>query len=156
MATTIEQAADRLFSLMTRLRRLGATPPPPLFAQVSPSSMAIIDYVATSPNCGIKEMAQGLKLSTPTVSVGVRQLEEAGFIGRQPHPRDKRAVQIFLTPAGQDLYEQTHRFRRRTFERLLSGLTPEERDALLNLLEKALDQTETENNAISKQGNHSP
>jgi len=145
MSTTIQQAADRFLTLMTRLRRLRAITPPPQAAQVSPSLMAIIDYVATSPNCGIKEMARGLKLSTPTVSVSVRQLEEAGFIGRQPHPRDKRAVQIFLTPRGQELYEQTYRFRRQTFEKLLSGLAPEERDALLALLEKALNDTESKN-----------
>ena len=146
----IQQAADRFLSLMARLRRIGTSASPPLAAQVSPSMMALIDYVATSPNCGIKEMAQGLKLSTPTVSVGVRQLEEAGFIGRQPHPRDRRSVQIFLTPKGQELYERTYSFRRQTFERLLAGLTPEERDTLLDLLEKALNQTEDQNTHSQK------
>jgi DNA-binding MarR family transcriptional regulator len=104
--------------------------------------MAIVDFVATSPHCGVKEIARGLKLSTPTVSVSVRQLEEAGFLERQPHPTDRRAVQLFLTPAGQTLHEQTYAFRRQTFERLLSGLTPEEREMLLALLEKALDKTD--------------
>jgi DNA-binding MarR family transcriptional regulator len=104
--------------------------------------MAIIDFVAPSPHCGVKEIARGLKLSTPTVSVSVRQLEEAGFLERQPHPTDRRAVQLFLTPAGQELHEQTYAFRRQTFERLLSGLTPEERETLLSLLEKALDKTD--------------
>ncbi len=143
MSDSIQQAADRFLSLMTRLRRLGATAPPPQVARVSPSLMAIVEYVAISPNCGVKEIAQGLKLSTPTVSVGVRQLEEAGFIGRRPHPRDRRAVQIFLTPAGEDLYEQTRVFRRQRFEELLASLAPEEREALLGLLEKALNNAES-------------
>ena len=142
MTTSLQQSADRLFMLMTRLRQLSPTTPPPQAAQLSPTLMAIVDFVATSPHCGVKEIARGLKLSTPTVSVSVRQLEEAGFLERQPHPRDKRAVQIFLTPKGQTLYEQSHAFRRQTFERLLSGLTPEERETLLSLLEKALDKTD--------------
>ncbi len=104
--------------------------------------MAIIDFVGSSPDCGVKKIARGLKLSTPTVSVSIRHLEKAGFIDRRPHPADRRAVQIFLTPKGRELYEQTYAFRRQTFERLLSGLTPDERRTLLKLLEKAVTQTE--------------
>ena len=149
MSSDIQQAAERFLSLMARLRNMGAITPPPQAAQISPSLMAIIDYVASAPNCGIKKIARGLKLSTPSVSVSVRQLEEAGFIGRQAHPRDKRAVQIFLTPKGRNLYEQTHRFRRQTFEQLLAGLTPKEQDALLALLEKALNDVESKNTSSS-------
>jgi len=39
-----------------------------------------MEYAALHPNCGIREMADGLNLSMPTVSAGVRQLEEAGFV----------------------------------------------------------------------------
>ena len=143
MSDDIQQAADRFLSLMAQLRSLGSAAPPPQIAQVSPSLMAIIDFAATSPDCGVKEIAKGLKLSTPSVSVGVRHLEEAGLIDRRPHPRDKRAVQIFLTPQGQELYDQTYRYRRQMFERLLVGLSDEERETLLALLEKALTGAET-------------
>jgi len=139
MLSDIEHAAEKFLSLMTKLRRLGVTTLQPEEARLSPSLMVLIDYVASSPSCGIREMAKGLNLSTPTVSVGVRQLEEAGFLRRQPHPRDRRAVQILLTSKGEDLYQRTHRFRRQMFERLLAGLTSEERTMLLSLLGKALD-----------------
>ncbi len=143
MATAnLQQAAEQLLSLIKRLRQLSPATPPPQAAQVSPSMMSIIDFVGSSPDCGVKEIARGLKLSTPTVSVSIRHLEEAGFIDRRPHPADRRAVQIFLTPKGWELYQQTYAFRRQTFERLLSGLTPDERQTLLELLEKAITQTE--------------
>lgn len=143
MATAnLQQAAEQLLSLIKRLRQLSPATPPPQAAQVSPSMMSIIDFVGSSPDCGVKEIARGLKLSTPTVSVSIRHLEEAGFIDRRPHPADRRAVQIFLTPKGRELYQQTYAFRRQTFERLLSGLTLDERQTLLELLEKAITQTE--------------
>ena len=143
MATAnLQQAAEQLLSLIKRLRQLSPATPPPQAAQVSPSMMSIIDFVGLSPDCGVKEIARGLKLSTPTVSVSIRHLEEAGFIDRRPHPADRRAVQIFLTPKGRELYQQTYAFRRQTFERLLSGLTLDERQTLLELLEKAITQTE--------------
>ncbi len=143
MDASLQQTADRLLALMTRLRQFASGTPPPKNARLSPSLMAIVDFVATSPHSGIKEIARGLKLSTPTVSVSVRQLEKAGFLKRQPHPIDGRAVQLFLTPQGQALHEQTYAFRRQTFERLLAGLTPEERETLLALLEKALNQADS-------------
>jgi len=145
----LQQAADQLLSLMKRLRQLSPAAPPPQAAQVSPSMMSIIDFVGSSPDCGIKEIARGLKLSTPTVSVSIRHLEEAGFIDRRSHPADKRAVQVFLTPKGQKLYEQTYAFQRHTFEKLLTGLTPDERQTLLDLLDKAITQTEFANTHIS-------
>ncbi len=147
----LQQAAEQLLSLMKRLRQLSPTTPPPQAAQISPSMMAIIDFVGSSPDCGVKEIARGLKLSTPTVSVSIRHLEEAGFLDRRPHPADRRAVQVFLTPKGQQLYEQTNAFQRQTFEKLLTGLTPEERQTLLALLEKAVTQTELANTHISDQ-----
>ena len=146
MTSPLQQEAARLLTLMTRLRQQSPVTPPPAAAKISPSLMAIIDFVAESPDCGIKEIARGLKLSAPTVSVSIRQLEEKGFVGRKPNPDDRRAVQIFLTPAGQELHEQSTIFRRQTFERLLAGLTPEERETLLTLLEKALRQSETKRN----------
>ena len=139
MNDDIEQAAERFIELMGRLRQLAPDRPPPQTAGLSPSLMAIIDFVASSPNCGVKEIARGLNLSPPTVSISVRQLEAAGFIGRRPHPKDGRAVQIFLTPRGQELHDSTYAFQRARFEKLLSVLTPEERDLLLALLEKALN-----------------
>jgi len=144
MKDDIGQAAERFIELMSRLRCLASENPPPQAAGMSPSLMAIIDFVASSPNCGVKEIARGLKLSPPTISVSVRHLEEVGVIDRQPNPNDRRAVQIFLTPKGQEIYDKTYAFRRQKFEKLLLGLTLEEREVLLSLMEKALHQTELE------------
>ncbi len=136
--SSLQEDAERLLELMKRLRRVVPTSPPPEAAQVSPSLMVFIDFVGASPGYGVKEIARALNLSAPTVSVGIRHLEDAGFIERRPHPSDKRAVQFFLTPKGQELFEQAHAFRRRTFEALLQGLTPEERQTLLQLWHKAI------------------
>jgi DNA-binding MarR family transcriptional regulator len=94
-------------------------------------------------------MASSLKLAKPTVSIGVGQLEEAGFFTRQAHPEDGRAVQLFLTKKGMRLHQKTHQFRCKKFERLLAGLTSKERTALLNLLEKAIQTVEIEEGEVA-------
>jgi DNA-binding MarR family transcriptional regulator len=78
------------------------------------------------------------------VSIAVSQLEDAGFLTRQPDPQDGRAVQLFLTPKGQELHQRTHEFRCKLFERLLTRLTPQERTTMLTLLERAIQTVEVE------------
>ena len=144
MANDLEQAADKFLNLTSRLRRLGPGNPPPEEAQVSPSLLALIEYAAAASGCGIQEMAKGLELATPTVSIGVRQLEKAGFIERQPDPQDGRAVRLFLTSNGQILHQRVQDFRRQKFRRLLASLTSQERTTLLGLLEQAIIAAENQ------------
>jgi DNA-binding MarR family transcriptional regulator len=147
MANNLEQSAEQFLFLMDRLRQLGPQTAPPLEANISPSQLAFITFAATDPGCGIQAMASGLKLSKATVSIGVSQLEGAGFLTRRPDPQDGRAVQLFLTPEGQELHQHTHEFRCKKFERLLTDLTPQERTTLLTLLGKTIQSVENEEQA---------
>ncbi len=144
MINNLEGSAEQFLNLMDRLRRVGPQTPPPKEAGISPSQLAFLNYLTLNPGCGIQAMASGLKLSKPTVSIGVSQLEESGFLVRQPDPQDGRAVQLFLTPEGQKLHQLTLEFRCKKFECLLKDLTPQERMTLINLLEKAIQTVEKE------------
>jgi len=150
MTNNLEPTAEKFLQLMDRLRRLGPGTAPPKEANISPSLLALIQYTASNPGCGVQAMAGGLKLSTPTVSIGMRQLEELGFITRQADPQDGRAVHLFLTPTGQELHQSTHEFRCQKFERLLTGLTTRERTTLLDLLERAINNVENEEQGDTK------
>ena len=142
MNNNIEPAAEQFMHLMNRLRRLGPGNAPPKEAKISPSQLALVSYTASNPGCGVQSMAAELNLATPTVSIGIRQLEKAGFMERQPDPQDGRAVQLYLTPEGQELHQRTLKFRCQKFTSLLTELTPQERTTLLNLLEKAVSAAE--------------
>ena len=142
MTDKLEPTAEKFMHLMDRLRRLGPGTAPPKEANISPSQLALINYAASNPGCGVQTMAERLRLSTPTVSIGVRQLEKSGFMERQPDPQDGRAVHLFLTPTGQELHQSTQEFRCQKFEQLLTGLTTPERTTLLDLLERAIHYVE--------------
>lgn len=144
MDNNLKENAKRFIELASRLRRLGSGISPPDGVAASPSHLALIEYAASNPNCGVQEMAEALKLSTPTVSISVRQLEKSGLIGRKPNPADGRGVHLFLTSKGEDVHQRARGFHRQKFEKLLNGLKPEERKILVNLLEKALDAAENE------------
>jgi len=137
--------------LMERLKRLGPGNAPPQEAHMPLSQLALINFTADHPGCGVQELADGLLLSTPTISISVRQLEKSGYLSRQVHPQDKRAIQLYLTTKGEDFYQRTFEFRRKKFEYLLSGLSESERRQLIELLGKAMSTVEhTEYNDIFK------
>jgi len=142
--TNLESAANRFRKLASRLRRLGPGVSHPEDVHVSASHQVLIEYAAMNPGCGIQEIGEGLKLATPTVSISVRQLEKLGFFMRQQDPEDGRAVKIFLTSKGQRLHQRSQTFQCQKFGRLLTGLTPAERNSLLDLLERALNAAEDE------------
>ena len=145
MADELTQNGERFLQLMNRLRKLGLGNAASGNAQISPAQMSLLDWVAASHGCGVQDIADGLKLTPPTVSVGVRRLEEAGLIKRESNPQDKRSVQFYPTRRGQALQRQFQESHRNKFRLLLSGLTPQEQEMFLGLLEKALNAAEIEN-----------
>jgi len=143
MTAQLTHSAERFMGLMERLKILSSDQPPPKQANISHTQLAMINFIAENPNCGVQCLAEGLKLSTASISVSVRQLEESGYLQRQPHPQDGRAVLLSLTPLGADFQTLTLQFRRQMFERLLAGLSEEERDELITLLNKAVQSAES-------------
>ena len=100
MTDSLKTAAEEFLHLINRLRRLGPETPPPEKAQITPSQLILLEQAASSPGMGTQAMAEDLGLATPTVSIGIRQLDEMGLLTREPDLQDGRAVQIFLTPRG--------------------------------------------------------
>jgi len=85
MINNLEQAAEQFLNLMDRMRRVGPQTAPPREADISPSQLAFLTFLTFNPGCGIQAIASGLRLSKPTVSIGVSQLEEPIRRNRFPH-----------------------------------------------------------------------
>ncbi len=142
MNKTPGSAEDQLLDLLNRLRKLTFAQHPLQDTGVTMPQLALLDWLAAAPGCSVQEIANGLGLTAPTVSVSVRRLEKDGLLKRQPDPQDRRAVQLFLTARGQALQELAWAFRREKMRRLLAGLSPDEGTTLLALLERAIGAAE--------------
>jgi DNA-binding MarR family transcriptional regulator len=84
----------------------------------------------------LKELAEAMKLAPATVSELVESLVKKNFLQRIQNPDDRRAVQITLTDHGQTLLDQCIKCVDSLCEKLLSDLTPAERNAMLGSLTK--------------------
>ncbi len=151
MKNEMTSAGERFLAIMDRLRKMGLNNPSSGTALISPAQMTLLDWIHALPGCGVQDIAEGLGLTPPTVSVGVRRLEEAGLLERKPDQQDKRSIHFFLTKLGLAVQQQSVTFRRQKLELILSGLAPQEQETLLQLLAKALHVAESRN-SVEQEG----
>ena len=67
------------------------------------SQMALLLWVALSPGCHVQEIADGLSLSAPAVSVSIGRLIKSGLSERLRNPDDGRATWEYFSKHGQEL-----------------------------------------------------
>jgi len=135
-------APERLLALFDRVRSIALGENPLGESGITGPQLALLEWVAGAPGCGIQDLADGLGLTAPTVSVTVRRLEEAGLLHRQPDPADGRAIRLFLTDEGLAVQQRARAYRLDKMRRLLDGLAAEDQEQLLLLLERAVTAAE--------------
>ena len=87
----------------------------------------------------LSDVADAEGMNPTMLSRIARKLEVPALIRRQPHPVDKRAALLEVTPAGRRLFERIRSERTDQLSVELDALGPEERAALLAAL-PALEQ----------------
>jgi DNA-binding MarR family transcriptional regulator len=107
----------------------------------SQAQMQFVMWVGSHPGCRLQQIATGLELSAPTVSVGVQRLEQAGLLQRALDEHDQRAINLVLSPKGQQLYDRAIKARERNIKTLLERLKPAEQRQLVELLERSFNNT---------------
>lgn len=84
----------------------------------------------------LNELAAELYLDKSTASRVVSTLERKGYITRQTHPQDRRAILIDLTPSGKKLCGKIQAELIEETTRLLDDFEPAVRDAAPRLLDR--------------------
>jgi len=128
----------RLLNLLGQLSTLSVLQLPDDI-ELSRPAISLLTWVSSSPGCGVVDIARGLHLSPPTISVGIRRLVIGGWLERRHDPDDRRSRQIFLTKKGTDLISRLRAHQINGFKVFLSGLPDDQQGQLLSLLEKAIE-----------------
>ncbi|QUQ64627.1 MarR family winged helix-turn-helix transcriptional regulator [Kutzneria sp. CA-103260] len=87
----------------------------------------------------LKELAVHMGCEPSNAIVVIDQLESQHLVERRPHPTDRRAKQLMLTPGG-DQRRNELLASLRGEEPLMTGLTQQEQDALQDLLRRAISR----------------
>jgi MarR family transcriptional regulator, organic hydroperoxide resistance regulator len=136
------RACNLVYSLMHRNRstlaaRLGS-------GQLSDSQLAIVTPLAERGPMAVGQLAERARVSQPTATRALKQLEANGIVTRTRVPGDDRTVLVSVTPHG-SLAWQSALEQMRAFQRLaLEHIAPERRAGLVEALRelaRAIDQT---------------
>ena len=90
----------------------------------------ILSALRGEPPASQQRLASAVGIEGPTLTRHLDQLESAGLVRRTPHPGDRRAVQVELTPAGLALHGELLEVVIAFNRRLTAGLSEADLDAV--------------------------
>jgi DNA-binding MarR family transcriptional regulator len=88
------------------------------------------------------ELAKWLDHNAGAMTRLLDRLEDKGYVRRQPHAEDRRALTIELTQAGQALWQTINKCSERAQETSMKNLNAAERSKLFALLKRVRDTLE--------------
>ncbi|WP_125557128.1 MarR family winged helix-turn-helix transcriptional regulator [Pseudoalteromonas rubra] len=96
----------------------------------------VLVHLAQHPGATAKQLCDLASMDKSTVSRAIKQLQQQSMLVAQQSETDKRATEMHLTPQGVALYETLTPKALAWEGTLLSELNPEEKQALLVMMQK--------------------
>ena len=134
--------SKRMELVLLRLRSYWETEDPRRVGGLTASQLSLLLSLSEHPGCRVQDTAQRLDLTAPTISIGVRRLENMGLVQRGADPDDQRAVCLYLSPHGRKIASKARSLRAAKLYTMLSTLTVNEQESLLGMLEKVVPNTD--------------
>ncbi|WP_378740338.1 MarR family winged helix-turn-helix transcriptional regulator [Nocardia brasiliensis] len=91
-----------------------------------------------------RDLARTALITSGAMTTRLDRLERTGLIERRPDPKDRRAVHIHLTPAGEEIAAEALDAVLAADEAFLEPLSPKQRDALAASLKVLLLHSEAD------------
>lgn len=105
-------------------------------AGIDPREFLLMRFVAASEGQSQQALAERLAVPASRMVALVDGLEEAGLIERRPDPEDRRVRGLHLTRKGRNVLERAGKIAIDYETRLCAGINREEREQLIDLLQK--------------------
>lgn len=102
------------------------------------SHMRTLHLLAPDNVLSMKELAEQLHLTAPSVTMLIRHLIHINLVQRSQHADDSRVSLVSLTQSGRELYAQLTQEHTERMATLLRGLSADEQTQFLDLLERAV------------------
>ena len=140
MAFTDTEVAEYAGQLFFRLWRASHTRIAEALASVglTPALFGVLNVLRARDGAIQQEIASSMGIDPSTMVSLIDDLERAGLAERRPHPTDRRARAVAITPKGRRLLDRARRMATQVDSEVLRGLTAAERRDLMTLLRRAL------------------
>lgn len=105
---------------------------------LTPARFAVLSFLRARDGAIQQQIGAAMGIDPSTMVALIDELERAGLAKRRPHPTDRRAREVVITPKGRRIVEQGRSLARDVEDDVLKGLGSTERRQLLRLLRQAL------------------
>ncbi len=137
--------SERFIRLILAIKGMKDDDSPAIQNHLSATHINILDLLlsdsgrCTAENSTIGQLARILRLTAPTVSVAMAQLERMGFVGKRNELQDDyRKAPRILTANGKEMIMKIASYRNGKVDALLSVLSADEQKSVVELLEKVM------------------
>lgn len=138
--------AQRMIKLLSAMRhkRLGPGSTQIKELNLSFSHMRALGMLWPDHVLPMKELAEQMQMTPPSVTALTRRLAQTGLVQLKRHAEDRRVTLLSLTPTGHALHQQLHEESVAQMALLLQGLSEQEQQQFLDLLERAVQAMQSE------------
>ena len=98
------------------------------------SQIEIVHFIADHGTVTMKMIADHLKITPPSVTVLIDELERKNFIERDNDTGDRRVVSVRFTPKAKKLFEKISSNKATMLHGMLSKLSPSDRKSLERII----------------------
>ncbi len=103
---------------------------------IDPREFSLLRFVAASEGSSQQALAERIAIPPSRMVALVDHLEEAGLLERRPDPEDRRVRGLHLTRKGRGALERAGKIAIDYETQLCAGINREERELLIDLLQK--------------------
>lgn len=104
---------------------------------LTPALFAVLNYLQANEGAIQQQVGSAMGIDPSTMVSLVDRLEGAGLARRRPHPQDRRAREILISPKGRRALKRARELAEEVEDDVLQGLSDAERSQLVALLRKA-------------------
>lgn len=101
-----------------------------------PVDFSVLTLIAHNPGITSRQLCAALDILPPNLVGLIKSLDKRGLIERHPHPTDRRAQGLHLSPAGRKLQKSAQTTATQLESDVASRLSAQELDTLKSLLRK--------------------
>lgn len=101
-----------------------------------PVDFSVLTLIAHNPGITSRQLCAALDILPPNLVGMIKSLDKRGLIERRPHPTDRRAQGLHLSPAGKKLQKEAQSTATQLESDVASRLSAQELDTLKDLLRK--------------------
>lgn len=105
-----------------------------------PQSMALgyLIHASAQDEIYVKDLEKYMKIRKSTASELVSRLEKNGYVKTEKSQKDGRLKRLIVTEEGHEAHDRILQFLQETDDRLVEGLSKEEVDTFVNLLNRLI------------------